>query len=183
MLNKKTILILTIQQIITLKLHLTLGLLAFSIPFFIAGPQLLTGTIVNLCLIIGTIKLPFKRLIPLIVLPSIGAFLHGVIFGPLTFFLLYFLPFIWLGNFVLITTFLKINKRLSLTLRIIISAGIKSLLLFLFANIFYQLHIVPSVFLNLMGLFQFITAVSGGILALLLLKLLNSPYERSKYTN
>ena len=68
--------------------------LAFFIPAVFSSPQWLTGTIINTLLFIVATKLDFKKQLPIIILPSLGAFSHIVIFGPLTVFLLYFIPFI-----------------------------------------------------------------------------------------
>ena len=77
-----------------LSLYLALTGLAFLVPMIFSSPQWLIGTMVNALLFIAALKLDFKKQLPIIILPSLGALAHGVLFGPLTVFLLYFLPFI-----------------------------------------------------------------------------------------
>lgn len=168
---------LSIEGILPLTLDLVIGLTAFAIPFFISGPQWLTGTIVNTLLFIVVIKLPKKSLLPVIILPSIGAFAHGILFGPLTIFLFYFLPFIWIGNSILITTFSYLQNKTVNAINIIIASTLKSIFLFIIANAYFHFHIVPKVFITSMGFIQFITAVFGGFIALFILKLSEKNYE------
>lgn len=166
----------TTSGVVSLVWDITLGLVAFSIPFFIAGPQLITGSIVNSLLFIAVSKLPIKRLFPIVVLPSLGAFLRGVLFGPLTIFLFYFLPFIWIGNAILMFVFSFLKGKTPILVRIVISAGVKSLFLFAVANLYFKFHIVPKVFLSSMGLIQLETAILGGLLAQIVLRLTTPKY-------
>jgi hypothetical protein len=127
-------------------------------------PQWLVGTVVNACLFSGAIYLPRKYILPLAIFPSLGVLARGLIFGPFTWFLVYFLPFIWLGNLILIIVSKKFN--------LIFAAFTKFLFLFLVANIYFSFHIVPKVFLVTMGLNQLATALAGGFIILLWLKIL-----------
>ncbi|PIP14922.1 hypothetical protein COY88_02950 [Candidatus Roizmanbacteria bacterium CG_4_10_14_0_8_um_filter_35_28] len=61
-------------------------------------------------LFIAVQKFSYKKILPVIVLPSLGAILNGVLFGPATIFLYYFLPFIWIGNLILIYSFSQLVK-------------------------------------------------------------------------
>lgn len=153
---------------LSLPIEVFLATTAFVVPFLIGGPQLLVGTVVNAFLFIAAGKNISKiGLILLITLPSIAAFSRGLVFGPLTYFLLYFIPFIWLGNTVLIISFNnRLTENFPSVLRILLAASAKTAFLFLTANLVFQLHLVPKFFLTSMGLFQFITAVFGGIIAL-----------------
>ena len=159
-------------------LELVVPVLSFAIPFFISGPQLLTGTIVNTLLFLAAAKTSKKVAITSALLPSVGALLNGIVFGKFTPFLFYFLPFIWIGNLILINIF----KRMSYSLfSMLTSAFTKSLFLFIFAFIFFKLSIVPQIFLTAMGIFQFATAILGGSLYLLLDRMI--PYERHRQTH
>ena len=89
-----------LQKYLALRLNLVIYTLGFAIPFVIAQPQLFTGTIVNALIFTASEKLDRKSLYPILFLPSLGAITHGVLFGPQTIFLVYFLPFIWLGNYL-----------------------------------------------------------------------------------
>jgi len=146
-------------------------IMAFVIPFTLSSPQWLTGTIVNALLIVASYRMSFKKLIPVIVLPSLGTFAHGAVFGPLTIFLAYFIPFIWISNFLLIKTFsIKQVRRWSYPYRLILAAFVKTIFLFTVAVVMVQLKLVPPVFLSAMGILQLATALSGGLAAYLILK-------------
>ena len=152
---------------------IVLPVVAFTIPFFASGPQLLTGTLVNSFLILTAIKLPLRKAWPVIVFPSIGALGNGILFGPYTPFLTYFLPFIWLGNFILVKSFIEIKKNTSFPLALFLSSLLKAALLFVFAFAYFKLNLVPQIFLTAMSIFKFATAIAGGILAFGLLKAIN----------
>ncbi|RJQ38456.1 hypothetical protein C4559_01565 [Candidatus Microgenomates bacterium] len=143
---------------------------SFLIPFAVSGPQLATGSIVNCLLFISARNLNWKALLPVAILPSIGALAHGAVFGPATPFLLFFLPFIWFGNIVLIWTFK--NIKVFDIAKVFLAAGIKSAFLFLLANLYFNFHLVPKLFITSMGMFQFYTAIIGGVLALVVLSLI-----------
>ena len=102
-----------------------------------------------------------------IIAPSLGVLSRGLIFGGFTIFLVYMIPFIWIGNAVLVYTFkwLKLRLKMNYFLTLAIGAGVKSGFLFLSALLLYKLGLVPVVFLTAMGVMQLITAVSGGIAA------------------
>jgi hypothetical protein len=142
---------------------------AFAIPFSLPGPQILVGTLVNGILFYSAKKFDQKFLWAVAVLPSLGALIHGVMFGKFTPFLFYFLPFIWIGNIVLIRTFRLVSG--SLPVKIIASTCLKTLILYLSALVYFKFQIVPQLFLTSMGMIQFMTALSGGTLASLVLRI------------
>ena len=142
-----------------------LSFLSFSIPFSLSHPQWLVGTIVNACLFLAAISLPRKFILPLIIFPSLGVLCRGIIFGPFTMFLVYFLPFIWLGNLVLILVFKKLFSDLNYLFSAFFAAAAKFLFLFIIANIYFKFSLVPKIFLQLMGINQFLTALLGGIIS------------------
>jgi hypothetical protein len=103
-------------------------------------------------------------------------------------FLVYFLPFIWLGNFILMQIFSSFHIRanmiwnnsmparpvggeLSYIVPAIFSSVIKFAVLFLTANIYFKFHIVPKLFLQTMGLFQLYTALAGGVISFIIYKI------------
>lgn len=147
--------------------------LAFLIPFLISGPQLLTGTLVNCLLILGTRFVDKKNHIIISVLPSIAAVLNGLIFGKFTIFLIYFLPFIWFGNLVLIKSIIYLKEKLPLSLSLISGVFIKTIILYFVANIYYKFNIIPEIFLTAMGVFQLVTGALGGLVFLGISKLLD----------
>jgi hypothetical protein len=167
----------TLPKIKTLLFEYSLLLVGFFVPFLITGPQLLTGTIVNSILFLYVSQSYSKKTLPLVILPSIGALLNGLLFGKFTVFLLYFLPFIWIGNYVLVQSFKVLSKKYSFSLAILMSSSFKFIVLFSIAYLFTATKTVPMMFLQLMGLFQLYTALMGGALALLISKVLGKQNE------
>ena len=147
------------------------SVIAFFTPFLLGHPQLLVGTIVNASLILGATYLRGYKLLPIILLPSLGVLSAGLIFGPYTMFLVYMIPFIWLSNALFAYSykylhFLKKNYFLSIG----VPAVLKTLFLFSFASLFVSLNILPTIFLTSMGLFQLYSAILGGVLAFGIIK-------------
>lgn len=148
---------------------------AFLIPFLISGPQLLTGTLVNCLLISGVKFVDNKNHLFMAVLPSIATVLNGLVFGKFTIFLVYFLPFIWLGNFALIKSIIYLREKLSLPFSITLSVIFKTIILFVTALIYFKFNLVPEIFLTAMGVFQLATGIMGGLVFLGINKIL---YDR-----
>ncbi|MFH1444671.1 MAG: hypothetical protein ABIG34_04790 [Candidatus Peregrinibacteria bacterium] len=155
---------------------IVLPVVAFAIPFFVSGPQWLTGTAVNCLLILAAARLPRRFVWSVILLPSVGAVLHGALFGPFTRFLLIFIPFIWIGNGIFVASFLRLRSS-SVLLAVCAGALAKAVFLALFALTFFRFGLVPSIFVTSMSVIQFATAVAGGILALMILRFLKTPHE------
>lgn len=139
---------------------------AFLIPFLISGPQLLTGTIVNCLLISGTRFVNKKNHLFMAILPSIAAVLNGLVFGKFTVFLVYFLPFIWIGNFFLIKSIIYLKEKVPFLLSLIISVFFKTLILYISALVYFKLSLVPEIFLTTMVVFQLATGIMGGLIFL-----------------
>lgn len=148
----------------------SLSFLSFSIPFSLGHSQWLVGTIVNASLFLAVVFLPKKYFLPLIFLPSFGVLARGIIFGPFTFFLVYFLPFIWLANLMLILIFKNLFSNTKYLPAVFFSALGKFLFLYAVANIYFELHIVPKLFLQTMGMAQFFTALAGGVISFVIFK-------------
>ena len=165
------------SKYLTLRLNLTIYLAGFTIPFIFSSSQLVTGTIVNTLIFTASDKLDKKAVYPILILPSLGALTHGILFGPQTFFLAYFLPFIWLGNYLQSTIFI-FTKQQKYLVRITISSIAKYILLFASAHIYFKFHIVPQIFITSMGLIQLATAALGGLLSYFVLQILKQ-YVRS----
>lgn len=147
-----------------------LAVVSFAVPFFLSTQQLITGTLVNLALFLAAKTLEPKQAWPMIFFPSLAVLSRGLIFGPMTKFLIIFLPFIWLGNLVLVSVFRKTQPRLGYWWGISLAALGKFVLLFLLAHLFFQLNLVPRLFLQTMGVNQLITASLGGLVSILILK-------------
>lgn len=143
-------------------------LAAFLIPFTLGHPQLLVGTLVNSALFLAALNLKGFKMLPIIIAPSLGVLTKGLIFGPLTIFLVYMIPFIWIGNALLVYSFkaFNVDKKVNSLVSIGISAAAKTIFLFAVAYVLFKLNLVPQIFLTTMGLFQLYTAVAGGIVAL-----------------
>ena len=161
------------------------SVLSFVTPFSLGQPQWLVGTIVNTCLFLAAIFLPKKFFIPLAIFPSLGVLARGIIFGPFTLFLVYFLPFIWLGNLILILVFKTLDGKsfgLKYLIFVFCAAGAKYLLLMATANIYFKFHLVPGIFLQAMGINQLLTALAGGVVSWIILNLYGQYNTRSKKT-
>ena len=143
------------------------SLAAFGIPFLFPQPQLLTGTLVNAFLIMAALHFRGWKVLPLVMLPSAATVLNGVLFGPFTVFLLYMMPFIWLGNFALVYLFkrLHIANKTNYFLTLGVSALAKAGLLFGVALLLVDANVLPAAFLTAMGVLQLGTAIAGGIIA------------------
>lgn len=163
-----------VAKIVFFPFRYVVPVLAFAVPLLISGPQLLTGSLVNSLLFLSAVNLPRKNLGLIAIAPSIGALLNGLIFGRYTPFLVYFLPFIWISNLILMRTYLSLNNR-HFVLKIAFPAILKALFLFLVAFIFFKAGIVPKIFLTAMGVVQLLTAIVGGLLFLLASKFVKKP--------
>jgi len=135
--------------------------IGFFVPLIFSHPQWLVGIIINI-LLFFSVNFSFKKQLAIVMTPSISALLHNTLFGTFTLFLIYFIPFIWIGNFILIQV---MKLKISYFYRIVLASICKSLFLFIVAYIYFTLGIVPAVFLTAMGLIQFITSLSAGILS------------------
>lgn len=132
------------------------------IPFVLDKSQYLTGTLVNMLLALGITKFGIKKVWPMILLPSLSTYLHGVIFGGATHFLIYLIPFIILANLIYSILFKNIKKGI---LNVLIASVLKAGFLFLVAYIMNKVIGLPEIFLTTMGVMQLITALSGGFIA------------------
>ena len=142
-------------------------LVCFFVPFMLAHPQFLVGTMVNAALILGALNVRTYKLLPIIIMPSAGVMTAGMIFGQFNVFMLYMMPFIWAGNFVLVYAFKRLNllKKINKWIVLGIGASAKTIFLFSIAFVLVKSAVLPAVFLTAMGLLQLYTAISGGIAA------------------
>jgi hypothetical protein len=151
-----------------------LSCIGFFLPFVLGHPQILVGVIVNAMLIIGATYIKGHKMLPLILLPSIGVLTAGVIFGTYTVFLLYLVPFIWLGNAVYVYVYKHVSFKENTLKGNVFGVGVASILkaglLFGVTFLLVQLSIVPSAFLTAMGIMQLTTALIGGTLAVGIVK-------------
>ena len=152
------------QQFIEMFIY---SVVCFFLPLFIGHPQIVVGITVNTLLIMSALNMQNYKLLPVIILPSLGALSRGLLFGPFTIYLVYLIPFIWLGNFILVLVFksLYLNKKINYFLILFSAAFLKALFLFTVAFILFKLGVIPVVFLTAMGIMQFVTAFSAGFFA------------------
>ncbi len=156
-------------------IHLVvLSAIAFFLPFVLGHPQILIGVIVNAMLIVGATYLKGHKLLPIILLPSLGVLTAGVLFGTYTIFLLYLIPLIWLGNTVYVYVYKHVSFKENSWKGNVLGVGVASILkaglLFGATFILVQLSVLPTMFLTAMGLLQIVTALIGGILAVGIVK-------------
>ncbi len=143
------------------------SLAGFFIPFFIGHPQLLVGALVNAFLISAGMHLKGYKVLPIIIMPSLGVLSRGIIFGPYTPYLLYIIPFIWIGNSLLVLSFkyFKTNKKINYWITLLIGIILKAGFLFSIAYLLFKIGILPVMFLTVMGILQATTALLGGLIA------------------
>jgi len=134
------------------------------VPLLIGKPQYLVGIVVNIILIYSTLKFGFKNTLPFLILPSSMVYLRGILFGSVTIFLVYLIPFIILSNGMYSLVVHKVNKLLGIFLGSILKASF----LYLIANILVSTISLPKIFLTTMGINQLITALIGGIIGYIL---------------
>jgi len=143
-------------------------LVCFFVPFLLGHPQFLVGIVVNACLILASLNLRGYKLLPVIIFPSLGVLSRGMIFGPFTIFLIYMIPFIWIGNALMVYAFksFSVHKKINKWVSLVGSVVIKAVFLFGAAFALVNLGVLPKLFLTAMGVFQFYTAILGGVVAL-----------------
>lgn len=143
------------------------SVVSFAIPFFLKHPQWLIGTIINFFLMKSAMDLKFSKTLPIVIFPSLGVLAAGVLFGESTKFLIYFIPFIWIANFIYVISYkyLRFKKNYKSHLSILLSSFFKFSLLIIATSFYVFLFGFPSIFLVAMGYTQLITALSGGALA------------------
>ena len=140
----------------------------FFIPFLLGHPQLFVGVVVNASLVMAAMNLKGYKLLPVIIAPSLGVLSRGLIFGPFTVFLLYMIPFIWVGNMILVMAFkwLRLKHNMNRWVVLAIGGGVKAAFLFTIAYILVSLGVLPALFTTVMGIIQLTTAILGGVAAL-----------------
>jgi hypothetical protein len=142
-----------------------ISIASFFTPFAFGHPQWLVGTVVNAGLFLSAMFLPKKYFLPIVIFPGLGVLARGLVFGPFTYFLVYFLPFIWLGNLVLILIFKYLFSKFKFIGSAVFASVAKFLFLFLIAGLYFKFHFVPALFVQTMGLNQLATALAGGLIA------------------
>ena len=142
--------------------------MAVAIPLFFKHPQLLVGSVVNALIFTTALNFAdFRKVLPAVVLPSVGAVLGGYLFGPFTVYLVYMVPFIWVGNALLAALMMTLykGKGVNYVLCLALAATLKYAWLFLSASLLFKFGVVPKPIVAAMGVTQLYTALIGGTLS------------------
>ena len=143
---------------------LLLSMTSFIFPFLLSN-QLMVGIAVNASLMGGALYMKGKNLIPVIILPSMGLLARGIVFGPATLYLLYMIPFIWLGNTILVFSLKLFHLRMKKAYipSALAASVLKTALLFSTAFALYSIGMIPVEFLAAMGIMQLATAACASV--------------------
>lgn len=148
--------------------------------FLATNSQFVVGAIVNTCLIIAGINAKgLKKMLCVVFLPSISALLSGCVIHISAIYTVYMIPFIWVGNFLLLILFkyLFVHKNINYIITSVCAILAKCAVIFAGYNIFVYANVIPQnskvaqVLFASMGINQIITAVLGSIIAFGLIKL------------
>ena len=164
-----------------------IAVLAFLIPTFLAklisvlfgaesvianNSQIIVGSVVNTLLVVSALNLKgWTKTIFVVTMPSISTILSGYVFKSASVFMVYMIPAIWLGNFVLIYAFkyITLAKKKNYFLSALIGITAKVAIIFGFFSILNAFNVFPAKLVtNLqkaMGLTQIITATIGCLIA------------------
>jgi hypothetical protein len=173
-----------------------IGLIAFLVPTFlgqllkiifgessliVSNSQLIIGSIVNTALVVSSLNIKgWSKLIPIITMPSISTILSGVVFKSASVYMLYMIPAIWIGNFVLIFAFkyFMLQKEKSYVLASIIGIISKVAIIFLFFIVLKTFNVFPDKLVSnlqkAMSIIQLVTATVGCIIAFGIYKIENN---------
>ncbi len=144
-----------------------LCVIAAGIPLILRHPQLLVGVMVNFALMITAVNVRgWKKVIPLIMLPSIAATVGGFLFGSFTIYLVFLIPVIWIGNatLVFVIKYLYGVKQFPYLMVVPIASVLKMMILYSVTFILVFIGVLPNMFLTVMGVMQLTTAVVGGFI-------------------
>lgn len=139
--------------------------------------QIIIGSIVNTALIMTAINLNgWAKILGVVTMPSISTILSGYVFGSASTYMVYMIPAIWIGNFILVYLYklLLLDKKLNYFLAGIAGVLLKVAVIFLFFNVLNLFNVFPeklvSTFQNAMGITQLITASIGVVVAFVIYK-------------
>lgn len=177
-----------------------IGLIAFLVPTFLAqlinvifgaqsivatNSQIIVGSIVNSALIFSAINVKgWKKIIGVVTMPSISTILSGYVFKSASVYMVYMIPAIWIGNFVLIYAYklIMLEKNKKYFLAGVVGIIAKVLVIFGCFEILNLFNIFPDKLVaNLqkaMGLTQLITASIGTLIMFIVYQI-----EKKKLTD
>lgn len=160
------------EQVLSLNKKIALSLVQFISLLLVVcfapliGNQIITGTIVNAVLLLAVILLGMRGAVLLSILPS----LVSLSFGLLPMVMAPMVPFIIMGNILLVYIFNLLRQK-NFFLGLVPAALIKFSFLFLISNFvisFFIKQAVADKIVIMMSYPQLITALMGGIVAYLL---------------
>lgn len=177
-----------------------IGLIAFLVPTFLAqlinaifgaqsivatNSQIIVGSIVNSALIFCAINVKgWKKIIGVVTMPSISTILSGYVFKSASVYMVYMIPAIWVGNFVLIYAYklIMLEKNKNYFLAGIVGIIAKVLVIFGCFEILNLFNIFPDKLVSnlqkAMGLTQLITASIGTLIMFIVYQI-----EKKKLTD
>lgn len=174
----QTILIFLIALLVPTFLGNILSKIFGATSIISTNSQLVVGTIVNAALVTTAINLKgWPKILGVITMPSISTILSGYVFGTASVYMVYMIPAIWLGNFVLIYSYklLMLGKEKNYFLAGIVGIIVKVAIIFALFNIINLFGVFPEKLItnlrNAMGLTQLITATLGVLVGFIIYKL------------
>ena len=139
--------------------------------------QIIIGSIVNTALIMTAINLNgWAKILGVVTMPSISTILSGYVFGSASTYMVYMIPAIWIGNFILVYLYklLLLDKNMNYFFTGVIGVIVKVAIIFLSFNVLNLFNIFPEKLVNTlqnaMGLTQLITASIGVVVAFAIYK-------------
>lgn len=170
-----------------------IALLAFLVPTFLAqlintifgaesiiasNSQLIVGSVVNTVLVTSALNLKgWSKTIFVVTMPSISTIMSGYVFKSASVYMVWMIPAIWIGNFVLIFAFkyIMLAKEKNYFLAAILGIIVKVSIIFSFFMILKAFNIFPEKLVSnlqkAMSITQLITASIGCLIAFVIYKL------------
>lgn len=170
-----------------------IALLAFLVPSFLAqlinivfgtesvisnNSQFIVGSVVNTLLVISALNLKgWSKTSFIVTMPSISTIMSGYVFKSASVYMVWMIPAIWLGNFILIYAFkyIMIAKEKNYFIAAICGIICKVAIIFGFFVILKAFNVFPEKLVanlqNAMSLIQLITATIGCIIAFAIYKI------------
>ncbi len=161
--------VLAINRIKIINLSIFLGLLSIALVVPLFHRQNITGPIINATLFVSTAFLGAKAGILVGLIPSVVALSAGLlpsVLAPMV-------PFIMISNAILVLVFDALKNK-NYWLRVIASSALKFIFLYATSSVVINLLLKKEIAQQvamMMSWPQLITAISGGIVAYLILKI------------
>ncbi len=140
--------------------------------------QLIVGSIVNTALIVAAINLKgWKKILGVVTMPSISTILSGYVFKSASVYMVYMIPAIWIGNFVLVYAYklIMLSKEKNYFLAGIVGIITKVLVIAAGFMILKAFNIFPTKLVSTlqvaMTTTQLITASIGMVISFVIYKM------------